>query len=92
MGMVMVKCPQTGRAIPTGIQTDRESFRRSPVFFAHPLPDLPHRSRLVRTGSVGRRDERPGAASQRGAPWPDRQHSSSMIAMEGHHCAHANLH
>jgi len=34
MGMVMVKCPQTGRAIPTGIQTDRESFRRSLVFFA----------------------------------------------------------
>jgi hypothetical protein len=34
MGMVMVKCPQTGRAIPTGIETDRESFRRSPVFFA----------------------------------------------------------
>src|SRR3984893_5132776 len=34
MSMVMVKCPQTGRAIPTGIKTDRESFRRSPVFFA----------------------------------------------------------
>jgi hypothetical protein len=34
MGMVMVKCPQTGHAIPTGIKTDRESFRRSPVFFA----------------------------------------------------------
>ena len=33
MGMVMVKCPQTGHAIPTGIKTDRESFRRSPVFF-----------------------------------------------------------
>jgi hypothetical protein len=33
MGMVMVKCPQTGRAIPTGIKTDYESFRRSPVFF-----------------------------------------------------------
>ena len=33
MGMVMVNCPQTGRAIPTGIKTDRESFRRSPVFF-----------------------------------------------------------
>ena len=33
MGMVMVKCPQTGRAIPTGIKTDRDSFRRSPVFF-----------------------------------------------------------
>ena len=33
MGMVMVKCPQTGRAIPTGITIDRESFQRSPVFF-----------------------------------------------------------
>jgi hypothetical protein len=29
----MVKCPQTGHAIPTGIKTDHESFRRSPVFF-----------------------------------------------------------
>jgi hypothetical protein len=35
MDMVMVKCPQTGRAVPTGIKTDRESFRRSPVFFGH---------------------------------------------------------
>ena len=34
MGMVMVKCPQTGRAIPTGIETDRESFGRSTVFFS----------------------------------------------------------
>jgi hypothetical protein len=34
MGMVMVKCPQTGHAIPTGIKTDRESFARSAVFFA----------------------------------------------------------
>jgi len=34
MGMVMVKCPLTGRAIPTGIETDRESFQRSTVFFA----------------------------------------------------------
>lgn len=33
MGMVMVKCPQTGHAIPTGIETDRESFGRSVVFF-----------------------------------------------------------
>jgi hypothetical protein len=33
MGMVMIKCPQTGRAIPTGITIDRESFQRSPVFF-----------------------------------------------------------
>jgi hypothetical protein len=34
MGMVMVKCPQTGRAIPTGMKTDRETFGRSAVFFA----------------------------------------------------------
>jgi hypothetical protein len=34
MGMVMVKCPQTGHAIPTGIKTDRESFARSAVFFS----------------------------------------------------------
>ena len=34
MGMVMVKCPQTGQAIPTGIETDRESFACSTVFFA----------------------------------------------------------
>ena len=33
MGMVMVKCPETGRAIPTGMKTDRESFQRSTVFF-----------------------------------------------------------
>jgi hypothetical protein len=34
MGVVMIKCPQTGCAIPTGIKADRESFRRSAVFFA----------------------------------------------------------
>lgn len=34
MGMVMVKCPKSGRAIPTGIRTDRESFQYSPVFFS----------------------------------------------------------
>jgi len=33
MGMVMVKCPETGRAISTGMKTDRESFQRSTVFF-----------------------------------------------------------
>jgi hypothetical protein len=34
MGMVMIKCPQTGLAIPTGIKTDRESFGRRAVFFS----------------------------------------------------------
>ena len=34
MGIVMVKCPETGRDIPTGIVTDRKSFNVTPVFFA----------------------------------------------------------
>jgi len=32
--MVMINCPATGSAIPTGIKTDRDSFRKSAVFFA----------------------------------------------------------
>jgi hypothetical protein len=32
--MVMVRCPRTGRAIPTGIRIDRESFRLRPVFYS----------------------------------------------------------
>ena len=34
MGMVMIKCPASGRAIATGMEADREGFSRSPVFFA----------------------------------------------------------
>jgi hypothetical protein len=34
MGMVMIRCPETGSAIPTGIETDRERFRSSAVFFS----------------------------------------------------------
>jgi hypothetical protein len=34
MGMVMIKCPETGSAIPTGIKMDRERFRSSAVFFS----------------------------------------------------------
>ena len=34
MGRVMVKCPNTGREIPTGIVADRDSFYSAPVFFA----------------------------------------------------------
>jgi hypothetical protein len=34
MGTVMVRCPQTGRDIPTGLVTDRKSFEVMPVFFA----------------------------------------------------------
>jgi len=34
MGIVMVKCPHTGRSIPTGIVADRLRFSSTPVFFA----------------------------------------------------------
>jgi hypothetical protein len=34
MGVVMVKCPDTGRDISTGIVADRASFNATPVFFA----------------------------------------------------------
>jgi len=34
MGAVMVRCPQTGREIETGLVSDRERFRAMPVFFA----------------------------------------------------------
>lgn len=34
MGAVMVKCPDTGRDIATGMVADRASFNATPVFFA----------------------------------------------------------
>jgi len=90
MSMVMVKCPQTGRAIPTGIKTDHESFQRSPVFLGAPLarsatPITP--GSLGKPGSTSRTLGRVVAAR---APWPDHPHRSSMMLMEGHRGAHAN--
>ena len=34
MGAVMIKCPDTGRDVPTGMMADRRSFSSQPVFFA----------------------------------------------------------
>jgi hypothetical protein len=34
VGFVMIKCPATGRDIPTGIEMDRSSFARAAVFFS----------------------------------------------------------
>jgi hypothetical protein len=34
MGAVMIKCPQTGQHIRTGMIADRNSFESTPVFFA----------------------------------------------------------
>ncbi len=33
MGIVMIKCPITGRAIPTGMEADQFSLNCTPVFF-----------------------------------------------------------
>jgi hypothetical protein len=34
MGTVMIRCPATGMAIPTGIKADQASYQRTPVFIA----------------------------------------------------------
>ena len=34
MGTLMIRCPQTGREIPTGFQADPSRFNATPVFFA----------------------------------------------------------
>jgi hypothetical protein len=34
MGVVMIRCPKTGRDIKTGIEADHESFGAMPVFFS----------------------------------------------------------
>src|SRR2546423_8024149 len=34
MGVIVIRCPQTGREIPTGIEMDAAEFRRAPVFFS----------------------------------------------------------
>ena len=34
MGSVMIRCPATGTAIATGIEADRASYQRTPVFMA----------------------------------------------------------
>ena len=33
MGLVMVRCPATGRVIATGMEMEGSRFRRMPVFF-----------------------------------------------------------
>ena len=45
MGLVMFRCPETGRAVSTGIETDHATFRSMPVFFSRtfcPLCRLAH--------------------------------------------------
>jgi hypothetical protein len=34
MGAIMIRCPQTGHEIPTGIEMGESEFQHSPVFFS----------------------------------------------------------
>lgn len=40
MGTLMIRCPDTGRNISTGLVADRKSFATMPVFFARVLCPL----------------------------------------------------
>ncbi len=40
MGMVMIRCPETKRAISAGMQVDRATFHSTPVFFSRTLCPL----------------------------------------------------
>ena len=45
MGAIMIRCPQTGREIATGIEMDTSEFQRAPVFFSRvrcPVCDRVH--------------------------------------------------
>jgi len=40
MGTVMIHCPKTGKAVPTGMHADRAAFGSMPVFFSRTLCPL----------------------------------------------------
>jgi len=45
MGFLMIRCPESGRAISTGLHVEAAAFRSSPVFFGQtvcPLCDTIH--------------------------------------------------
>ena len=58
MDVLMITCPNTGRAVPPGIETDALSFAS--------LPDVPTQTKCPVCGSVHVYDKRKGpGASQR---------------------------
>ncbi len=34
MGTIMIRCPQTGRTVSTGLRAERETYQSSAVFFS----------------------------------------------------------
>jgi hypothetical protein len=51
MSMLMIRCPRTGQDIPTGIETDADSFKQIPDVLVYTL--CPH----CGTDHAWRRDE-----------------------------------
>ncbi len=43
MGVIMIRCPQTGREIETGVEMGMAEFNSAPVFFARVLCPLCNR-------------------------------------------------
>ena len=84
MGTLMIRCPNTGCSISTGIQAERASFNRSAVFFARtrcPLCQSQHewfartawvyepKDRGCRSGNLARSDKRSPALSMQQLKW-----------------------
>jgi hypothetical protein len=56
MGILIISCPETQRAISTGMQADYETFHSTPVFFrSHILSALPCDTRMVCRECLGLR-------------------------------------
>jgi hypothetical protein len=53
MGVVMIRCPQTGHEIATGIEMDNAEFQRAPVLLPRAMPELRAGARMVRQGCLG---------------------------------------
>jgi hypothetical protein len=47
MAVVMITCPNTGRPVSTGIESDPRSFACLPDVLSHSMPPLRERARLV---------------------------------------------
>jgi len=71
MGAVMIRCPETGQDIPTGIVADRKSFAATPVFFARAYCPIVGPSTSGSPGKLG--CAKPSRADDK-APSPELDH------------------
>jgi hypothetical protein len=90
MGMVMVKCPQTGRAIPTGIRPIARVLGAARCFSGTPVARSATPITPGSHGKPGSTSRAPGRGVVARAPWPDHPHGSSTIVM-GDTMAHTRI-